>query len=108
MPALQPPRMEFDSLQTPQASFSPEEGCRARGWGALWRGVASSSCRENTLEVLGSVCWSLSPSLCFPQTLPFTSRVSSCLCPFLSVSRAVSLASTPSFHFGEEPCSSRF
>lgn len=79
----------------------------ARVGGPL-EGVASSSRRENTLEVLGSVCWSLSPLPCSPSNPPFTSRVSSCLCPFLSVSRAVSPRQHPILSLGEEPSGSRF
>ena len=81
----------------------------ARVGGPL-EGVASSSSRENRLEVLGSVCWSLSPVPCSPSNPPFTSRVSSCLCPFLSLELSP-LASTPSFHLvslGEKPAGSHF
>ena len=61
-------------------------------------GNASSSLRENRLELLGSVCWSPSPpSLAPPQTLtsppvslslpsPASACLSSWLCPFVSVS----------------------
>ena len=57
-------------------------------------GDGSSSLRENRLELLGSVCWSLSPpSLAPPQTLtsPPVSLPSLCFCLSFFMSLSISL-----------------